>query len=299
MQRLHLSGAIGCPAAYLFVLLRHKDRVKNPRGPDAASRLQNRAVDPVLKPFKFLFAAYRPEMWWYEVVETVRRLTMTGLLVLVSDPDVRLSVAICLAFGSVLLHTTTQPYTDPATNILAHVSHLLVFVMFFVGQQISIEILDTENLAVGVVLVIILITLPVLIVRSQLTQASRDRIEDLRRHERDVQAEEMFATLDELKAKEDEFCARTKAPESHFRRFRRQQLEARPPPAPPPPSLKISECEVNFVKCSFPCYVMNLRNLCELDELPVHEDAYQAGLLEILTLTSEAFSRHHRCIREL
>ena len=60
MQRLHLSGAIGCPAAYLFVLLRHKDRVKNPRGPDPASRLQNRAADPVLKPFKFLFAAYRP-----------------------------------------------------------------------------------------------------------------------------------------------------------------------------------------------------------------------------------------------
>ena len=66
--------------------------MKNPRGPDYASRLKNRADDPVLKPFMFLFAAHRPEMWWYEIVETVRRLTMTGLLVLFHMILVRRSI---------------------------------------------------------------------------------------------------------------------------------------------------------------------------------------------------------------
>ena len=106
-----IGGAIGTPASYLLVLWWHKDRVSNPPGPDPASRLQNRAADPVLAPFKFLFAAYRyptflsaphlfvvslrlieahnashdlsrPDRWWYEVIETFRRLTMTALLLL-------------------------------------------------------------------------------------------------------------------------------------------------------------------------------------------------------------------------
>ena len=54
-----IGGAIGTPASYLLVLWWHKERVSNPPGPDPASRLQNRAADRVLAPFKFLFAAYR------------------------------------------------------------------------------------------------------------------------------------------------------------------------------------------------------------------------------------------------
>ena len=280
-----LSGAIGCPSIYLFILLWHKDRVKNPKGPDNFSRLQNRAKDPTLKPFKFLFAAYRPEMWWYEIVEAVRRLTMTGLLVLVPNSDVRLSVAIFLAFASLLLHTTTEPYADPATNALALVSHLLVFMVFFVGQQIVIGIVKTEYNSVGVALVILLLALPALIAYSQMTQASRDRAEDLRRHERDVQAEELFETLDQLNTKEEEFCARDDPLYI--------QAEPGPPPPPPPASMNRLRDEVKFDKCSFPCYVMSLTSLCDLDKLPSHEDAYQAGLLEKLTLASQVPTRHH------
>ena len=80
--------------------------MRNPRGPDIASRLKRRADDPVLKPFMFLFAAHRPEMWWYEVVETVRRLTMTGLPRAVSATiEIRLAVGCLLSFVSILLHT--------------------------------------------------------------------------------------------------------------------------------------------------------------------------------------------------
>ena len=58
--------------------------------------------------------------------------------------------------------------------------------------------------------------------------------------------------------------------------------------------MNILKDEVKFDKCSFPCYVMSLTNLCDLDKIPSHEDAYQAGLLEKLTLTSRVPTRHHR-----
>ena len=46
-------------------------------------------------------------------------------------------------------------------------------------------------------------------VYSIMTQAQRDRIEELRRRERDVQAEEMIATLNQLKDREEVRDGRT------------------------------------------------------------------------------------------
>lgn len=46
--------------------------------------------------------------------------------------------------------------------------------------------------------------------------------------------------------------------------------------------------KINFDTSSYPCYVMSLTNLCGLDKLPIHEDAHQAGLLQILTISSQA-----------
>ena len=283
--QLSPSGAIGCPAMYLYILSRHKDRIQNPTGPDPASQLQSRAADPVLKPFKFLFAAYRPEMWWYEVIETVRRLTMTGLLVLFPSHDIRPTMAIILSFLSILMHNATEPFTDPATNTLALVSHLLVFMVFFVGDRIGTGTVRTENFGIDVLLVILLFAPPVLMAYSTITQARRDRIEALRRREREVQVEEMRATLNRLKDIEDEVLARDE-PVITAQEEAKEDMAPPPPPAPPPLSANISTDDVNFEKCTFPCYVMSLTNLCSLDQLPLHEDAYEAGLLQKLTLST-------------
>ena len=254
-------------------------------GPDPASRLQNRAADPVLKPFKFLFAAYRPEMWWYEVIETVRRLTMTGLLVLFPNHDIRLTVAITFSFLSILMHNATEPFTDPATNALALVSHLLVFMVFFVGERIKFGVVKSQEFGTDILLVVLLFAPPVLMAYSTITQARRDRIEALRRREREVQGEEMRATLNRLKDVEDEVLARD-VPVIAAQEETKEDIAPLPPPAPPPASTNLSTDDVNFEKCTFPCYVMSLTNLCGLDQLPLHEDAYAAGLLQKLTLTT-------------
>ena len=62
------------------------------------------------------------------------------------DHEIRLSVAIFLSFLSILLHMTTEPFTDPATNTLALVSHLLVFMVFFVAQQITTGVVQTDKI---------------------------------------------------------------------------------------------------------------------------------------------------------
>ena len=229
-------------------------------------------------------------MWWYEIIEAIRRLAMTGLLVLFYNPDIRLGIATFLSFLSILLHVTTVPFTDPATNALALVSHLLVFAVFFVGQEIKLGVVQTKDLGMGVLLVILLLTPPVLMVYSMMTQAQRDRAEELRRREREVQAEEMLATLDQLNNSQEVPSVRNVPPIAAAEDSEFSGIPP-PPPKPPPSSLKISKDDVNFDKCSFPCYVISLTNLRGLDELPLHENAYEAGLLQKLTSTTHALYR--------
>ena len=42
--------------------------------------LQIREQDDELMAFGFLFSAYRPKMWWFEIFDTIRRLMLTGVL---------------------------------------------------------------------------------------------------------------------------------------------------------------------------------------------------------------------------
>ena len=205
---------------------------------------------------------------------------------LFKDHAIRLGVATFLSFLSVLMHTATEPFADRATNALALASHLLVFMVLFMGQEIAFGVVHTEDFGVDVLLVILLLAPPVFMVYSTTTQAHRDRIEDLRRREREVQAEEMRATLSRLKDAEDEALARD-VPVVAVQEETKTDIASPPPPQLLPlASASISTDEVNFEKCSFPCYVMSLTNLCSLDQLPLHEDAYEAGLLQRLTLTS-------------
>ena len=121
----------------------------------------------------------------------------------------------------------------------------------------------------------------------------RNRIEDLRLREREMQAEEALATLNQLNKNNELYAELAEGEGTLYTNFSRHQQEAPapPPPTPPPPSLHISK-GVYFEKSAFPCYVMSLTNLCSLDRLPKHEEAYQADLLQILTETSHASTRH-------
>ena len=246
----------------------------------------------MLKPFKFLFAAYRPEMWWYEVYETVRRLAMNGLLVLVPNQATRLGVASFLSFLSILMHTAMGPYADRGTNALALVSHLLVYMVYFLGEQIWIGVVQTKDFGVDVLLVILLLAPSVLMVYSTTTQARRDRIEALRRREHEVQSEEMRATLNRFKDMEDKAFARDVPAIAAQEEAKEDIAPPSLPPLPPPESYSITTDDVYFEKCAFPCYVMSLTNLCGLNQLPMHEDAYEAGLLQKLTLTTHVPNRH-------
>ena len=132
-----IGGPIGTPVLYALLLYRHHERIAHPRGADITSALQYRKLDTVLQPLQFLFRDYRPGRWWYEVLETLRRVALTGFLVVI-DSELRLTMATALSFGSVLIHSLTTPYLDSHTNALANWCHVMVYVVLFFAQVLQV-----------------------------------------------------------------------------------------------------------------------------------------------------------------
>jgi hypothetical protein len=75
---------VGIPLGYMFLLFRFRRQI-NPLGCGdelntmrARRELEN--THPGLQAIDFLFSCYRPGAWWFEVYDSVRRITMTGLV---------------------------------------------------------------------------------------------------------------------------------------------------------------------------------------------------------------------------
>ena len=75
--------------------------------------IERACADPATSPYSSLFGAYKPELWYWECVEWVRRLSLTGLLVFMypgSDKQVLLAMLIC--FFWMMIYSNVIPYLE-------------------------------------------------------------------------------------------------------------------------------------------------------------------------------------------
>ena len=77
-----------------------------------------------------LYEKYRPEVYWWDIVEVTRRLTFSSLAQLTQGHDVmQLALFLLFAFGFLLLHATYQPYASPHLGRLAFWSQATIFLI--------------------------------------------------------------------------------------------------------------------------------------------------------------------------
>jgi len=96
-------------------------------------RLDERQENHRLDSFRLLFDTYTLDSWYWEIVVTIRRLFITGVLVIFEQGSVmQLSIALFLCFGSALLQTTFNPYHDEAENHFALAVETNTFVVVFI-----------------------------------------------------------------------------------------------------------------------------------------------------------------------
>lgn len=114
---------VGVTLTYFVTLWRKRERLKRPN--------EERVEDEEILWCVFLWEPYRPEYWYWEVIETGRRLAMTGLLSTV-DPGTltQLSAGLTMAILSTIALTWARPFEELRDNVIAALSGVVLVLTF-------------------------------------------------------------------------------------------------------------------------------------------------------------------------
>eukprot|EP00953_Heterococcus_sp_UTEX-ZZ885_P038635 19834-Heterococcus_DN1.PRE.2 len=122
---------IGIPALYAYLLWRHRARLylttaissKATTAPinNGSQQLQQqckndvdtRANDATLNTISFVWSPYKPQAYWWEVVECIRRLLLTGFLVIILPGTAGQSAVACVfSVLKLIVFAQISPFAD-------------------------------------------------------------------------------------------------------------------------------------------------------------------------------------------
>jgi len=100
-----------------------------------------------------LFSSYHSRCWYFEIVELVRKLLLTGVLIFI-DPGRpgQVAAGMLIAFLSVLLHITLSPMCSDDVDISAQSALVEVFLLLFSGLLLKVDTMQPGDHGLGVVL---------------------------------------------------------------------------------------------------------------------------------------------------
>jgi hypothetical protein len=133
---LVFAGAMACVYLSLplmwFVLLYRVRAQLNPANVKMDAVLRNRQHDPKLSNVAFLFSDFKPHAWWFEPLDTYRRIFYVAVLPLFSVSDYTLaSIAAFTSCLWMLAMRELQPYTKNLTSLMLSASQLQLFLIYF------------------------------------------------------------------------------------------------------------------------------------------------------------------------
>lgn len=129
-------------------------------------------MDHQLKPLRFLFADYRPDKWYFEIVEMVgldhcpslhstqrliqyRRMLLISALPFMGKPSTRAFAGVALSIASIILYRETMPFKQASVNLLVVVAQYTILLTFVGALVTETDSLPLHNVALGVFLVFI------------------------------------------------------------------------------------------------------------------------------------------------
>ena len=140
---------IGVPLFYLFTLygLRAKlhpsshveelDSAEQVSSHQQLDYLQHvRAKDN----FGGLYKAYKPHAWWFEIVQTARKMIFTGALIMVAQGSVlQVLIAVIVCIFYILFLANVDPFVEPREGIIAQVESVQVLLVLILGIALKLR----------------------------------------------------------------------------------------------------------------------------------------------------------------
>jgi hypothetical protein len=159
---------IGIPALYACLLWRHRADIHayiTTAAPDSdAASLQTT---------RFLWATYKPKAYWWELVECLRRLLMTGFLVFILPGTGGQSAVACVfAVLSMVTYGIVQPLKQSSDAFNYTLGAVVLFMSIFISFLIQGDYAKADTDNKQNVVSVLMIALNVLLILSALVQMS-------------------------------------------------------------------------------------------------------------------------------
>ena len=142
--------------------------------------------DPRLKALSFLYGAYEPRCYWFEVFETLRKLALTGGLVFLrpgTASQIMMSMILCL--GSMRVYAGYKPFIEDKVDTFAEVAQWQLFFTMFAALSIKVNV-DDESLqdrsSFDVMLVILQFIAPLIVVVHYFVFEAKDDVTRVKRN---------------------------------------------------------------------------------------------------------------------
>lgn len=132
---------VGIPVFFFVMLYRYRHRLQE---------------DGVKAELGFLYDGYDHTFWWFEVLDMVHKLTMTGLLAFV-PPTQQLGVAVCIAVSYAAVILVIRPYIRKADDRLHLFAQVEIFVACVAGYMFGSQIAMDKATDVGLSVLLIVI----------------------------------------------------------------------------------------------------------------------------------------------
>ena len=124
---LVLLFPLGIPVIYFFILWTRREKIQQ--------RADVRAQDEGLMMVAFLFESYSPSCWWFEIFETGRRLSLTGVLAAVAPGTMlQLAAGLFVSVVGLCVYCIVTPYEFSRNNWVAILSNVQVFLVMLASM---------------------------------------------------------------------------------------------------------------------------------------------------------------------
>jgi hypothetical protein len=147
---------LGIPALYSYLLWSNKHKLSSEND---ASVLRHRHEDVSLRPTRFLWKPYTSRMYYWEVIECMRRLLLTGAIVFIAPgTPAQAAVACILAVVSMGIALYCQPHVDTLDGMIYAVGAMTIFLSMFLSLAMKVDLSKETNdsqQAFAVILVIL------------------------------------------------------------------------------------------------------------------------------------------------
>ena len=150
-----LMYPIGVTLLYFWLLYRKRYEIIHRY--DKASVMSIGNKETGLKMIKFLYDSYKPQFWYFEIVETSRRLMLTGALSITdAGTSGQVVFGIILAVFYTKVYAYYQPYELDESSTIAELSQYQIFFSFFGSLVVQNELLapSYNNLVGGLMIVV-------------------------------------------------------------------------------------------------------------------------------------------------